>query len=116
MRRPGGLAALVLCAAAAAVAGCGGGGGGDTTTSLTPDQILQRARQAAATVTSYRLDVDATVQATAGSGNGAATVRRLLGRPLKVSGEGPVTSAGDASLDVATQVGPIPLQLNVTKK
>lgn len=116
MRRPGGLAAVVACAAAAALAGCGGGGGGDTTKNLSPDQILQKARQTADTVTSYRLNVKAKIQATAGTGNGAATVRRLLGRPLDVSGEGPVNaSSGDASLDVATRVGPIPLQLNVTK-
>jgi hypothetical protein len=115
MRRPAGFAALVVCAAAAVVAGCGGGGGGDTTKSLTPEQILQRARESARTVTSYRLNLDATIQAKPGTGSGAATVRRLLANPLKVSGQGPVKTSGDASLDVATQLGPIPLQLNVTK-
>src|SRR5262249_34994269 len=85
-------------------AGAGAGGGWDTPKNLTPDQLLQKARQTADTVTSYRLNVAAKIQATAGTGNGASTVRRLLGRPLDVSGEGPVNaSSGDASLDIATR-------------
>jgi hypothetical protein len=108
------LAVALLAAAVAVAAGCGGGDGGeDATSGLTPAQILARSEAAAKQVTSYRLALDANLNArfVAGASGSVAT---LLRQPVSVDGEGPVKEPNQAALDLSLRLGRLPVQLNLT--
>jgi len=112
--RPRLLAAALLATAVLVAGGCGGGGGGeDATAGLTPAQIVARSEAAAKEVTSYRLGLDANLDARFVRG-ASGSVASLLRQPVSAEGEGPVKEPNQASLDLSLMLGRLPVQLNLT--
>jgi hypothetical protein len=105
------LAITAAVATTALVAGCGGGGT-DMTQGMSAQQILDQAATKTAALTSYRFGVD--VKATAKVEAGGA-IGDLLANPVDISGEGAATDPGNFTLDVTANLGPGPIQANITK-
>jgi hypothetical protein len=109
MRRPL-LAITAAIATALLIAGCGGGT--DMTQGMSAQQILDEAAVKTEALTSYRFGID--VKATADVDAGAA-VGDILANPVDISGEGAAKDPGDFTLDLTANLGPGPIQANITK-
>lgn len=106
------IALLALVAVPLAVTGCGGGADAGATEGMSAQQILDQASTKTEALASYRFGVD--VKATAEVSAGGA-VGDLLRNPVDISGEGAAKDPGDFTLDVTANLGPGPIQANITK-
>lgn len=106
------IALMALVAVPLAVTGCGGGADAGATEGMSAQQILDQASTKTEALTSYRFGVD--VKATAEVSAGGA-VGDLLRNPVDISGEGAAKDPGDFTLDVTANLGPGPIQANITK-
>lgn len=104
------IALIALVALPLAVAGCGGGS--DVTQGMSAQQLLDESAVKTEALTSYRFGVD--VKATAAVSEGDA-VGDLLRNPVDISGEGAAKDPGDFTLDLTANLGPGPIQANITK-
>lgn len=102
---------MALVAVPLVAAGCGGGGT-DATQGMTAEQVLTKAAANTEALTSYRFGID--VKATAKVDGGGA-LGDILRNPIDISGEGAAKKPGDFTLDVTANIGPGPLQANITK-
>ena len=100
-----------VIAAIALLAGCGGGGT-DMTAGMSAQQVLTESATRTEALTSYRfgVDVKATVKVDAGGALGG-----LLANPIDITGEGGAKDPGDFTLDLTANLGPGPVQANITK-
>lgn len=106
------IALMALVAVPVTLAGCGGGADAGATEGMSAQQILDQASSRTEALTSYRFGVD--VKATAEVSAGGA-VGDLLRNPVDISGEGAAKDPGDFTLDVTANLGPGPIQANITK-
>ena len=106
------IALMALVAVPVTLAGCGGGADAGATEGMSAQQILDQASSKTEALTSYRFGVD--VKATAEVSAGGA-VGDLLRNPVDISGEGAAKDPGDFTLDVTANLGPGPIQANITK-
>ncbi len=100
-----------VIAAIALLAGCGGGGT-DMTAGMSAQQVLTESATRTEALTSYRfgVDVKATVKVDAGG-----TLGGLLANPIDITGAGGAKDPGDFTLDLTANLGPGPIQANITK-
>lgn len=105
------IALMALVAVPLVAAGCGGGGT-DATQGMTAEQVLTKAAANTEALTSYRFGID--VKATAKVDGGGA-LGDVLRNPIDISGEGAAKKPGDFTLDVTANIGPGPIQANITK-
>jgi LppX_LprAFG lipoprotein len=94
-----------------ALAGCGSSGT-SAVEGMSAQQILTESSAKTEALTSYRfgVDVKATAKVTAGG-----AVGDLLRNPVDISGEGAAKDPGDFTLDLTANLGPGPIQANITK-
>jgi hypothetical protein len=109
----------IAVAGAAALAACGGGSK-DLTSGLSPAEILNKSRETAAQVSFYHPKLELALDVTAAPGASGGFLSRLSGTPVTITAEGPVrrpiAEGGAAfSFDVTAQLGPLPIQGNITK-
>jgi hypothetical protein len=102
---------MALVAVPLVAAGCGGGGT-DATQGMTAEQVLTKAAANTEALTSYRFGID--LKATAKVDGGGA-LGDILRNPIDISGEGAAKKPGDFTLDVTANIGPGPIQANITK-
>ena len=105
------IALMALVAVPLVAVGCGGGGT-DATQGMTAEQVLTKAAANTEALTSYRFGID--VKATAKVDGGGA-LGDVLRNPIDISGEGAAKKPGDFTLDVTANIGPGPIQANITK-
>lgn len=100
-----------IIAAIAFLAGCGGGGT-DLTAGMSAQQVLTESATRTEALTSYRfgVDVKATAEVDAGGALGG-----LLANPIDITGAGGAKDPGDFTLDLTANLGPGPVQANITK-
>jgi len=117
MRQIAGRLAWLVLLGAMVLAGCGGTS--DQTKGLSPQQIRDKSRAAAAQVTYYHphLELDLDVAAASGA---TGFLARLSGTPVTIVADGPVRrpiAPGGAAFELATtaQLGPIKVQGTITK-
>jgi len=99
------IALMALVAVPVTLAGCGGGADAGATEGMSAQQILDQASSKTEALTSYRFGVAVK----------AGAVGDLLRNPVDISGEGAAKDPGDFTLDVTANLGPGPIQANITK-
>ncbi len=105
------MALTALVAGAALLAGCGGGGT-DMTQGMSAEQLLTESAKRTEALTSYRFGVDLKADVDIDADGAVGT---LLANPLDINGEGGAKDPGDFTLDLTANLGPGPIQANVTK-
>ncbi|MFM9019145.1 MAG: LppX_LprAFG lipoprotein [Actinomycetota bacterium] len=105
------IALTALIAGVALLAGCGGGGT-DMTQGMSAEQVLTESAKRTEALTSYRFGVDVKADVDIDAEGAVGT---LLANPLDINGEGGAKDPGDFTLDLTANLGPGPIQANVTK-
>jgi hypothetical protein len=116
MRR---LAALISVCSLVVVAGCGGNDSAappDPTADLTPAEILDRAHDATAKVTSFQVNITASVQGTPRAGGRPSALEALIEKPVEVAVTGRVQRPHAMAMDADLQSQTLPLALTLIQK
>lgn len=110
---------LFIVLLAAFVAGCGGGDAtqpADPTAALTPAEIQQQAREAAAATTSFKVAMTADVVGTPRAGGTPGALEALISRPLGVSVDGRASRPHAMAMETELSVQALPIALTLIQK